>query len=61
MVTGAREATDCDSVSDDGLQRLGGNLQQTADPPGLGFAEDASHLKRLALKQKHQLMYDIRV
>lgn len=48
----ARGHTDCDSVSDDSLEGLGGNLQQGADPPGLSLAEDASHLERLALRTK---------
>jgi len=39
-------------VSDDGLQGLGGNLQQGADPPGLRLAEDTRHFERLALRQK---------
>lgn len=58
---GALEATDCDSVSDDSLKGLRGNLQQGANPPALSLAEDTSHLKRLALKQKHQLTCDINV
>lgn len=46
-------ATDCDSVGDDGLQCLRGDLQQASHPAGLGLTEDASHLKRLALEKKN--------
>lgn len=45
-------ATDSDSVGDDGLQCLRGDLQQASHPAGLGLTEDASHLKRLALEEK---------
>lgn len=48
-------ATDCDSVGDDGLQCLRGDLQQASHPAGLGLTEDASHLKRLALEKKKHL------
>lgn len=58
-VDGARAATDCDSVSDDGLQGFWGNLQQAADPPGFSLTEDTSHFKRLTLKPKTQLMCDV--
>lgn len=57
---GAPEATDCDSVSDDGLQRLRGDLQQASHPPGFRLAEDASHLKRLALKGEMKEMLNER-
>lgn len=48
-------------MSDDGLQGLGGYLQQASNPPGLSLTEDTSHLKRLTLEQKHHLTYAVNV
>lgn len=48
---GSQEATDCDSVSDDSLQGLRGNLQQGANSSGLSLADDVGHLKGVSLKQ----------
>lgn len=47
--------SDRNSMSDDCLQGLWGNLQQASNPPGLSLTEDTSHLKRLALKGKNKL------
>lgn len=46
--------SDRNSVSDDCLQGLRGDLQQASNPPGLGLTEDTSHLKWLALKGKNK-------
>ena len=46
--------TDGHPVCDDGLQGLGGDLQQGAHPPRLGLAEDTGHLEGVALQPQRQ-------